>query len=439
MTTRDTPPPDAGATAPTDQEIAALRARNAELEAASKREPIEARLGHIGRSIAVVVLITLGVVCLTVSAPALWGRNLLLNTNRYVDTVQPLASDPGVQNAVITRVNQAITSRIDVKALVADSGLPARASILVPPLESAVDSVVDRAVTSFVTSDRFEQLWVAGNRAAHRQIDYILTGDRPKTAGLQVNDSGIVSINLGVVVNRVKNLLVDQGLSIARNIPSVNTSIEIANISNLQKARSTVNTFNTLALWLPWIGLALIAGGIAAGRRRRRLFMISMFSVGGGMIVIGLSVLIARNYYLDAIPPDKLPRSTAESVFDTMVRYLRDGLRLVLLIAILLALAAWLSGPSRSAVATRRAVARIPAWARQRGAEQSWPPAQVSGFVQRYRNELRGATIGLAFIVLILWDNPGWGVVITLAIIAVLLLLVVEALRAGAARARPAG
>jgi hypothetical protein len=429
---------DSPAAATPEAELEELRARNAELEAASRRVPIGTRLKRIGRSFAATLLILLGVICLTVSVPAIWGRNLLLNTDRYVQTVQPLASNPGVQQVVISRVDDQITSRIDIKALIADSGLPPRASALGPPLQNAVDSVVNKATTTFVQSAAFERIWVNANRAAHRQIDYVLTGDRPNNSALQVSNTGVVSVDVSAVVNRVKQRLVAQGLSAAAKIPNVNTTIEIAHLKNLQKTRDTVKVFNTLANWLPWIGLALIAGGIAAARHRRRTLLISAVSVGAGMVVLGIGLMIVRHFYLSAIPPDKLPQSTAESIFDTLVRYMRDGLRLVLLVALLVALGAWLAGPSTPAVAIRRRVAGIPRWVRERGATRSWPSERVSGFVQQYRNQLRGAVIGLGLIVLILWDNPGLAVIITLAVIAALLLLVVEAMRAGAARQKEA-
>jgi hypothetical protein len=51
---------------------------------------------------------------------------------------------------------------------------------------------------------------------------------------------------------------------------------------------------------------------------------------------------------------------------------------------------------------------------------------------------LRGAVIRLGLILLILLDSPGLAVIITLAVIAALLLLVIEAMRAGAARQKEA-
>src|SRR3954451_18879663 len=72
-----------------------LEQRNAELEATTAPGHRSTR-GAL-RTAAVVVLITLGAVVVTASVPTIWGRNLVLNTARYVETLQPLASNPGVQ------------------------------------------------------------------------------------------------------------------------------------------------------------------------------------------------------------------------------------------------------------------------------------------------------------------------------------------------------
>ena len=413
-------------------EIDDLRERNAALEA-DRHRSIASRLGGIGRSIGVILLVLLGVICLIISPPTIWGRNLLLNTDRYVETVKPLASDPGVQQAVITAVDNHVTSNIDVPALVRDT-LPPRAAVLGPPLQNAVNGLVNRVTTRFVESPAFERIWVNANRIAHTQINYILTGKRPTNGVLKVSNTGTVSVDVSAVVARVKQRLVSAGLTVANKIPNAGPTVQIANLKKLQQARNATKAFNTLANWLPWIGLALIAGGIAAARKHRRTLMIAAGAVAVGMAVLGIGIMVVRHLYLNAIPTDKLPESTAQSIFDTIVRFLRDGLRLVALVALIILLIALLAGPSAPARAVRRWLARFPHWVNERWQTRTWPSERVSNYVQRYRNQLRAAIIGLLLIILVLWDNPGLAVIITLAVIAVLLLLVVEALRAGAAK-----
>ena len=44
----------------------------------------------------------------TVSVPAVWSARTVLNTDRYVATVEPLADDPAVQQAIATRLTDEV-------------------------------------------------------------------------------------------------------------------------------------------------------------------------------------------------------------------------------------------------------------------------------------------------------------------------------------------
>ena len=134
---------------------------------------------------------------------------------------------------------------------------------------------------------------------------------------------------------------------------------------------------NTAANWLPWLGLVLVAGGIAAARRRRRAGLWAALGLAAGMVVIGIALLIGRNIYLDEIPTNKLPRNTAEHVFDTLVRFLRLGIRIILVVALLIALIVWMFGPSRPAAACRRAVGQAPKSMGEKLADRAVAPAIV--------------------------------------------------------------
>jgi hypothetical protein len=82
-------------------------------------------VGGIARSAGISIILVLSVVCLVLTPVVVWGRNLLLNTDRYVQTVDPLASNPGVQNTVIAAVDAQFQGRIDLKSVL-DPVLPPR-------------------------------------------------------------------------------------------------------------------------------------------------------------------------------------------------------------------------------------------------------------------------------------------------------------------------
>ena len=58
-----------------------------------------------------VVLLVIGFILVPLSAVAIWSHNQLTNTDRYVETVSPLADNEDIQQAVAARVVNALFER----------------------------------------------------------------------------------------------------------------------------------------------------------------------------------------------------------------------------------------------------------------------------------------------------------------------------------------
>ncbi|MCW2521991.1 MAG: putative integral rane protein [Frankiales bacterium] len=383
------------------------------------------RVARFARSFAAAILAVLGVVCITASPEAIWGRNLVLNTDRYVQTLKPLAEDPAIQDAVIAAVDRQVDTHVDVTELTAGLLPPRAASLIGPPLQSAMANLVNSVVTKFVQSDAFVTLWVQVNRVAHTQLTQLLTGSRSKA--VKVADSGVVTLDLQPVVSDIKAQLVAAGVTAAENIPVVGVTIEVAKVKGLADAQKAVRALNTLADWLPWTGLGLIILAVLVARKRRTTLIASMLGVAAGMVVVAVGVLVSRSYYLDDIPSDALPRPAAERIFDILVRFLRDGLRIVAAVALLIAFIAWLLGPSKPATAARRWARVVPAAATQRVAS-----GPVGALVAHHAMTLRIGAVALGLLVVLFWDDPSVAVLITIAVLVVLVLALVELLRRAA-------
>jgi LPXTG-motif cell wall-anchored protein len=389
------------------------------------------RAAGIARSAGISIILILSVICLVLTPVVIWGRNLLLNTDRYVQTVEPLASNPGVQNTVIAAVDAQFQGRLDLKSVL-DPVLPPRAAqVLVPPLESAADSLVNTVTTRFVQSDAFKTVWQTVNRAAHTQINYLLTGKSPQNAAVRVASNGDVTLDLSRVVEQVKTRLVDAGLTVASKVPVVGSTIKVGNVAGLQHAQSLTNFLNKVANWLPWVGVVLLAGGVLLSRRKRRALVASLLGVVIGLVLVGIGILIGRGIYLNKVTTPNLTRDTAQYIFDTVVRYLRLGIRLLALLALLVAFGVWVSGPGEVATRFRTFVVR---WPREAGSRLNAGP--VGPFVDRYATALRVLVIAVLGVILLLFDSPSLATVIVLAVICVILLLIIEMLRASAHRAR---
>jgi hypothetical protein len=433
MTDQDVDP---SASQPSSDDAAALRAqleelrqRNAELEQ-PKAKPH--RAGRIVRTVAVVVLVCLGAILATAAVPSIWARNLVLNTDRYVQTLQPLASNPGVQNAVVKAVDEQFAKNVDVAGIVNETLPPRAAATLAGPLQAGAASLVNNVATKFVESQQFQTLWDTVNRAAHTALVALLTGQHSENAALAVKN-GILYLDLGAVITQVKARLVSAGLAIADKVPAVGVTIELLELKGLSHAQSMVRTLNSAAIWLPILALLCFAGAIAVSRRRRRTTIVSALSLAGGMAVLAIGLIIGRWIYLDNLPLRYLTRDAAGTVFDTLVRYLRDGLRIVFVVALLICFVAWLTSGTDRARSFRglfpRATRAIAAHAGD------------SRTARAIAANRRGVVIGLvalALLILVLWTNPGLLTVIVIAGITAALIGVVYSM-SNMSRTTPAG
>ena len=147
-------------------EAARLRDENERLRAANEKLARRAALGSRLRRATTVFLLVLGCGLVAASLIAIWTRASVLNTDRYVKTMAPIARSKAVQKTVADKLDAKITSAIDFDALARDV-LPARADVLAPAIEAGAENAIRQQLDRFVASDRFAELWDEANRRVH--------------------------------------------------------------------------------------------------------------------------------------------------------------------------------------------------------------------------------------------------------------------------------
>ena len=421
-------------------ELERLRSENAALraqgQAAGPRPP---RPGgrQRWRSIVAVLLIVLGCVLAPLAGVAVWARNQVTNTDRYVATVTPLASDPAIQQAVTDQITAQVFTYIDIQALttqvvdalaarVEGRGLPPQAAValqgLAGPVANGVQGFVRTQVERVVQSQAFEDAWIQANRAAHEALVKALTGEG---GGAVTVENDTVTLNLGPFIQTVKQRLVAQGFTLAERIPQVDKSFVLFQSQDITRARSAFNLLNTLGNWLPVIALVLLALGVYVARDHRRALVGAALGVAGGMVLLGLALAVFRSIYLDAVPAAVLPHDAAAVLYDTIVRFLRAGLRSVLVLALVVAAGAFLSGRSVTAVRTREGLSNAIGWLSGGAERAGFSTGPVGTWVYANKKVLRIGAVALAALVLVFWGRPTGKVVIglTLALLVVLALI----------------
>ncbi len=427
-----------------DADIAALKARVAELEAqidtaAAADRPLTARTGW-WRPVVVVVLLVLAGLLAPLSVVATWADDQVGDTDRYVETVAPLASDPAVQGAITDRVTSEIVTAIDAESLVSEaltslSGqefVPSRAATLLPslavPLANGLETFVHDRVAQFVASDTFETAWIEANRQAHGQMVAVLTGDVGEGA-VSVR-GGEVSINVAAIVDAVKTNLIAEGFEFAERIPTVNATFTVFQAENIGTAQKIFSWLDTVSTVLPFLTLLVIFAAVMIARDRRRTLVAAGLVVTGAMVLLGLTLNLVRPAYLDAVPDDILPADAAAVIYDQLVLFIRTALRAVGILFLAIAVVAFLFAPSGAGAACRRALGSLMDQVRGRAVGAGMNTGPVGAFLGTYRTFVRCTVAGLAALAYLSVDHPSGRDVLVILAATVIALIVIEFLAA---------
>lgn len=384
------------------------------------------------------ILITLTCILVPVSLITVWVHDIVLDNDRYVSTVAPLASDPAIEAAAVKRIAEAADARVDgpqvtsdIAAWLQSQGLPPRVADAIkslgPQLDSAVDQAVTKLATRFVESDRFETVWTGANRVAHTAVVHALTGEG--RGSVEVS-GGTVTLDVGAAVEQVKKDLVDAGLSPAEKIPDVNKQMVLFQSDKLEKIRDGVHLLDVVGNWLPILTVVLGAIGVVLARRRRRALVATTLGAAAACLVLAIGLVIARRYYLDHLPEQVQSPDAAAAVFDTLLRFLRVSIRTAIVLGILVALGAYLSGTGRLPRAVRGASERTADSVARWGAAHGVHTGKAGTWVNTYRRWLTIGVLVVLALVFAFWNHPTVLTVLLLVLILLAVLAVIALLAA---------
>lgn len=247
------------------------------------------------------LLVVLASVLLPLALVSGWTAATVTDTDEYVETVTPLASDPVVLKTVRRELR---TVAIRAMATTPAAGKQTRK--------------IDEAVLRVTSDRRFHLVWAQGNRQVHKQIVSTLEGTNPNLA----TGDGVVRIDLGPLAGDLVARLNAAGIATPADVSAVSTSIPLVRTSDLDQARQGYRVIDTLGFWVPigWVILVVVLLLSA----RRRLATIGRLAIGSilmlGVLAAGLGVareLVTRQ------SPD---RGLAEAIWDVVLHSLWTGL-----------------------------------------------------------------------------------------------------------------
>ncbi|WP_066043228.1 hypothetical protein [Herbiconiux solani] len=435
-------------------QVERLRAENAVLkaEAASRAETVviegPSAVGSSvtparprrrrGRTIASVALVVVGLILVPLGLVGNWAEGQLTDTEKFVATFAPLAADPAVKAFVVTEVMDAVDQQVDFTgttsaAIDAVNGLgvpdtaAAALDALKGPAALGLRSLATGVVTDFVDSPAFEDIWAQTLRVSHRQLIAALTGD-PSSA-LAISSSGELSIQLGPIVEAVKQAMIAQGLDFADAIPAVDLSIVVAQSDGLGQATLGYALAVAVGGWLPWVAFLLLAAGVLLAKRRLVALFGTALALGILMVLVGIALRIGNLVTVASIAPRYLPIDAAGAIYDQVTSLIAATVVSIAVLAFTVAVVAWAAGPLRPAPALRSLFGEGATRLRRLGDARGVTTGAFGRFLGRQRTLVEAAIAVLAALFVLLVRPITVGQTVWTAVIAVVLILLVEILQ----------
>jgi hypothetical protein len=253
----------------------------------------------------------------------------------------------------------------------------------------------------------------------------LLKGDESGAITLQGDE---VVLDVGDVIDQVKERLVARGLTFVENapIPDVDKQIVLLEAPQLKQLRTIYAFSNPVAQWLIVVVALLYLAAFVLSRRRPRMTGIIGLGLLGNALLVGFALSVGRQLFINELSGTVF--GPASSVFyDTLLAYLERGWHVLAWLGVLLVAAGWFAGSNGSGTAARSAVRRG-----LESAGESLPADKFNGIGRWARANafwVRYVVLALGAVAL-MWGNqvsPSrlfWSTVGVLAILAGLQVLV---------------
>lgn len=273
---------------------------------------------------------------LPIALSSAWLATVVTDSDAYVDTVGPLASDATVQRVVADRLEGLVVGSVeDATGATLDGG---------------GRDQVGAAVRGALESPQFESVWRSANRSAHRQAVGVLEGEQD---GLVTSD-GRVGIELGPVYTDVVDVLDERGLVDAAAVPEVEATVPLAGAAELDRAQRIYELLDAAGFWLPALWLVLVAATLlVAPERLRALRWLAWGSIGGLLLLVA-GLLLARAAVIGEVG-SSVDEELVRAVWDVLVVRLYYAIGAVALVAAVVLVIAAVLGRRRYASETHPA------------------------------------------------------------------------------------
>jgi hypothetical protein len=351
------------------EERDALERRVEQLEARPERR-------RKTRVVFTAILLVLSILCFTIAVPGLWARRTVFNTDQYVETVAPLASDPAVQEYLARTITEEAMTALDVENRLREvlQERDARLAFLAGPLADGLSGVVQSQLQKLFATEQFQQLWSSLNRTVQAQIVAVLAN---KSSSFQIVNDAVVLNVLPLINEGLKSIsgtisdlvghtvtlptitgdeIPSQALeqlqtALGVTLPSDFGSIVIFRSSSLTTIQDIVNLAQRAVVVLAILFLLFAAIALwVSPHRRRTLLQLATAALAIVIIERRLAIWQTDNLVTKAQAENQ---AAAHSVIDRVLGSLLMYTSWFLVIAVIVLVIALITGPYPWAVKLR--------------------------------------------------------------------------------------
>jgi hypothetical protein len=293
----------------------------------------------------IVVAATIGLV----ASLNVWVKRQALSTDNWANASSQLLENREIRSALSVYLVDQLYEKVDVGQAL-EERLPPETKPLGPPLAAALQPALVRVTDGLLGRPRVQQLWENSNRRAHRLFTALVEG---KHGVLQATNGNVV-LDLRPLLDEVVERT-GVGERVQQRLPPDAGQLVVMEGSELETARRSVDVIRVLSYFLVFLMLALFAAAVYIARDRRRKMLMA---AGVSLVIVGLIVLVARrfagSYLVDALTSNPDAKDSISAAWAIGTELLRDVGINVVIYGALVVFAAWIAGPSRPAVWSRR-------------------------------------------------------------------------------------
>jgi hypothetical protein len=329
-------------------------------------QPIEAPEAGKGRRRLAIALIVVASLLAFLAIFALWANRQLLNTDNWTKTSSELLERDAIREQIgVFLVNQLYANvdvQSDLEQVFSQVLRPERAEVLAGPAAGGLRSLAEDAADRLLQRPVPQRAWEEANRRAQLRLVQAIEGggDALSTSG------GDVTLNLKALLGQTQSNL-GVGGRVEQRLPASASEIVILHSDQLALAQDALWVLKALPIVLVVLALGLFALAVYLARGRRRE---ALRACGIGLLFAGAGALVAAalagNAVVNALATTESLRPAAEDAWDVGTSFLGQAAEATIAYGAVIVIAAWLAGPTRWAVGTRRQLApylREPRWA----------------------------------------------------------------------------